>query len=147
MKKPESINFFHTTSVQIRFNDLDTLGHINNSVFQQYFDLGRIAYFKNVLNEQMDWNVEGLILASISIDFLTPIRFYDSIVVHTKINHLGNKSLKMIQDLFDETTEKVAATGKSIMVSYNNTTGETLPIPGRWRKCIAAFEKDTQFQI
>lgn len=36
--------YFHSTPIQIRFNDIDQLGHATNSVYQQYFDLGKMAY-------------------------------------------------------------------------------------------------------
>ena len=49
MKEDKSLNYFHNTPIQIRFNDIDQLGHATNSVYQQYFDLGKMAYFDHVL--------------------------------------------------------------------------------------------------
>jgi acyl-CoA thioester hydrolase len=104
-------------------------------------------YFNKVLEEQMDWEVEGLILASITIDYLTPIFLNDKVVVRSKIFHIGNKSLKMSQDLYDESTGQVAATSKSTMVCFSNKQQSTLVIPKRWRDRIAAFEHDTLFEV
>ena len=139
--------YFLITPIQIRFNDLDRLDHVTNSVYQQYFDLGRMEYFRKVFQEQMDWSVEGLILASVAIDFLNPIKLYDEIVVRTKIYKIGNKSLKMSQELYNLTTGKVAATSKSAMVGYNNSKEITITIPERWRKKIADFEQDLLFEV
>jgi acyl-CoA thioester hydrolase len=147
MKEHKPFNYFHSTPIQIRFNDIDQLGHVTNSVYQQYFDLGRMEYFNEVLKEQMDWEVEGLILASISIEYLNPIKLYDKVVVRSKIHHIGNKSLKMSQDLFDESTGKIAATSKATMVGYSNKDESTIRIPERWRKSIFAYEHDTLFEV
>lgn len=147
MKEHKPFNYFHSTPIQIRFNDIDQLGHATNSVYQQYFDLGRMEYFNEVLKEQMDWEVEGLILASISIEYLNPIKLYDKVIVRSKIHHIGNKSLKMSQDLFDESTGKIAATSKATMVGYSNKDESTIRIPERWRKSIFAYEHDTLFEV
>lgn len=139
------INFLHTSPIQIRFNDVDMLGHATNSVYPQYFDLGRMAYFEKVLGERMDWRFDGLIMVNITIDFVAQIKLYDSVVVRTKIIRLGNKSLDMVQDLYNETTGKIVAKSKGVMVGYNGTEEVSIPIPIRWRELIVAFESDVLF--
>ncbi|HDP76320.1 MAG TPA: acyl-CoA thioesterase [Bacteroidales bacterium] len=141
---PKLHNFFHQTPIQIRFNDIDQLSHVTNSVYQQYFDLGRLKYFTEVLNEKMNWEIEGLVLASITIDYLIPIRMWDSIEVLSKIYEIGNKSLKMRQEIFNNTTGEVAAVSKAVMVCFSNASGKSIPIPHRWRDLILSFEKDLQ---
>ena len=32
--------FRHTLPLQLRFNDIDLLGHVNNSVYFSFYDLG-----------------------------------------------------------------------------------------------------------
>ncbi len=145
MTAQKPLNFHHKLPIQVRFNDIDRLEHVNNSIYQQYFDLGKVAYFDEVLQEHMDWNVEGLVLASISIDFLIPIKKYDRIEVRTKVYEIGNKSLKMRQDIFNHTTGQVASSSRSVMVNFNNSLGKTLPIPLKWREKIACFENDLTF--
>lgn len=147
MKDLKTNSYFHVTPLQIRFNDFDHLCHVNNSVYQQYFDLGRLSYFNDVLKVKMDWEDEGLILANINIDFQNPIKLYDQAIVRTKIYHLGNKSLKMCQEIFNQTTGEIAALSKSIMVGFSNNTNSTIPVPERWRKMIADYEHDTLFEV
>ena len=147
MTEHKPLNYFHTTPIQIRFNDIDRLDHVNNAVYQQFFDLGRTDYFNEVFGEQMDWTVEGLILANVNIDFLNPIKLHDEIVLRTKIYKIGNKSIKMSQELYNKTANKIAATCKSTMVGFNNTKELTIVIPERWRKSIIAYERDTLFEV
>lgn len=142
-----SLSYYHSAPIQIRFNDIDKLDHVTNSVYQQYFDLGRMAYFDNVLKERMDWSKEGLILVNITINFLTPIRMFDSVEVRTKIVKLGNKSLDMQQEIFNITTGEIAASSSSVMVGFNGTTEEAIPIPARWRERISGYEKDVLFDV
>lgn len=138
-------HFFHSHPIQIRWNDIDVLGHTTNSVYQQYFDLGRLQYFIDVLKEKMDFQNEGLILANISVNYLNPIGLYDSIEVKTKVIRIGNKSLEMLQQVFNTTTNKVAAESKGIMVGFCGSKNETISIPERWKERIWNFEKDIDF--
>ena len=39
------IEFNHQQAIQIRFNDVDVIGHVNNAVQLSYFDLGKVKYF------------------------------------------------------------------------------------------------------
>ena len=41
-------DFHHSIPVQIRFNDIDMLGHVNNTVYFSFFDLGKARYFEEV---------------------------------------------------------------------------------------------------
>lgn len=141
------LSFYHKTPIQIRFNDIDQLSHVTNSVYQQYFDLGRLSYFTEVLGEQMNWDIEGLVLASISIDYLIPIHLWDSIEVATKVCEIGNKSLKMRQEIRNNSTGQVSAISKAVMVCFSNSAGRSLPIPPRWRERIALFEKDLNLGV
>ena len=145
MSSQKAPDFHHSTPIQIRFNDIDRLEHVNNSVYQQFYDIGRVAYFDQILQEQMDWNIEGLVLASISIEFLIPIQHFDKIEVRSKVYEIGNKSLKMIQEIYNLTTGKIASSSKSVMVNYSNSEEKTLPIPNRWREKISTFEKELSF--
>ncbi len=137
-----SYHYHHTHPIQIRFNDIDMLGHTTNSVYMQYFDLGRLHYFTDVLKERMDWQDEGLILVSININYLAQTKLYDELEVSTKVTRLGNKSLEIHQQIYNKTTNEVAAEGKSTMVGYSGSIRQSIPVPTRWRERFANFEKD-----
>jgi acyl-CoA thioester hydrolase len=141
------MQFYHSHPIQKRFSDIDMLGHATNSVYQQYFDLGRMHYFIDVFNEQMDWQEEGLILVNINISYLSQVKLEEDIEVRTKIVKIGNKSVEMHQQIFNLSTQDVAAESKSIMVGYRGKEGVSIPVPQRWSKKIADFEKDIDFSL
>ena len=37
----EEIAFHHTLPIQLRFNDVDKFGHVNNTVYFSFYDLGK----------------------------------------------------------------------------------------------------------
>ncbi len=135
-------HFYHSCPIQIRFSDIDLLGHVTNSVYQNYLDLGRMNYFLDVFNEKMDWQVEGLIVVKVTTSYLTQIQLNDKVEVRTKIYKLGNKSLNMLQHVWNLSTNSLSAECESVMVGYSATKGVSIPVPERWRDKIISFEKD-----
>ena len=44
----EDIKFNHTLPIQLRFNDVDKFGHVNNTIYFSFYDLGKTEYFASV---------------------------------------------------------------------------------------------------
>ncbi|MCU4155269.1 acyl-CoA thioesterase [Carboxylicivirga sp. A043] len=136
----ENIQFNHSTPVQIRFNDVDGLGHINNTTIQEYFDLGRMYYLNEVFGDTVFKGNETVILVNINTDFYTPVYLRDNMEVKTAIIGLGTKSLKMVQQVVCKETGAVKASCKSVMVGFNKVTEESLELLPAWREAISRWE-------
>lgn len=135
------MKFNHSTPVQIRFTDIDTAGHVNNNKFPEYFDIGRIKYFNDIFGNVVEWKTHGLVIVNINIDFLEPIYLNDKIVVYSKINKIGNKSMEMVQQLrLEDNPGIIKATGKTIYVGYHYQEKYSFPILQEWKDCIYKFE-------
>ncbi len=132
----------HQTKVQIRFNDIDIVGHVNNAMHQHYYDLARLSYFNDVFKTRVDWDDESLVLVHISIDYMNPIFMEDEIFVETKIEKIGNKSISMIQQVCKHAgNEKiVASSSSSVLSGFSKKKEISIPIPDLWRKRIYEFE-------
>ncbi len=136
----ENINFKHTTPIQIRFNDLDVFTHVNNAVIQEYFDLGRLHYLQKILEGELKTGKYTLIIASIKTDFMEPILLEDSMIVKTSVFQIGNKSLQMVQQLYDMFSDTVKTECRSTMVAFDKANQESIEFPGSWKQNIIAFE-------
>ena len=81
----------HTTPIQIRFNDVDQMGHVNNAVIMEYLDLGKDAFFSShgVPPTKSDFTV---MVVHYEVDFKSQIRYHDSIHVTTEVEKIGNKT-------------------------------------------------------
>lgn len=133
-----TFRFFHP--IEIRFSDLDGLGHVNNAVYFTYMELTRIRYLQTILGWDGEINKLNLILAHISADFKLPAFFRDTLRVYTGVTRLGRTSFSMNYTLIREEDEAVIATGESVQVVFDYETGKTAPIPETWRRKIADFE-------
>jgi acyl-CoA thioester hydrolase len=140
MNKP--VNFIHQTQIQIRFNDIDIMEHVNNSVYQNYFDLARTKYFEQIFEQKMNWKNQALVLAKITIEYLKPIFMDENICVQTKVYKLGNKSLTMKQQIINNQTNEVKAKNDAVLVAFSQTQKEAVDLPESWKSSIQKYEND-----
>lgn len=132
----------HRTPVQIRFNDIDLMGHVYNAKYQEFFDLARLEYFEKVLGSLISWDEEGLVIASVKVDFIEPTFLNDLIEVETHISSVGEKSLQMFQQLYKNGKTEPACVCTTIMVSYNMKEKLSRPIPIAWKERIKTYEPE-----
>ncbi len=127
--------------VQVRFSDVDVMGHVSNTVYQNYFDAGKLNYFEEVLPE-MDFVTIGIVGASIKIDYLKPIFMKTRILVETRVAQIGTKSITMAHCIIDEHSGELLSTCHAVMVCFDLKERQSIPIPEEWKKKIAAYEGD-----
>jgi len=128
--------------VQVRMSDLDPFVHVNNGVQCHYFDLGRSFYLEKVLQNQVDWTTIDLVLVHIELNFAAPVEFHDQLVCESKIVEIGNKSLKMLQQLRETKTNTVKTTCLSVLSGFDRTTHQSIPINEEYKRLIREFESN-----
>ncbi len=133
--------FRHTTPIQLRFNDMDAIQHVNNAAYFEFFDLGKTAYFKALnVNQEVDWSHPSVIIANVNCSFLVSTRFEEPVEVRTQCTRLGNKSLTLLQHLVNSETQEVKCTCATVMVNLDPDTGKPSAIPQVWRDAFTRFE-------
>ena len=124
-----------TTTIDIRFRDIDELGHVNNAVYATYTEQARIDYFEHVY----DAAIEDLptVLAAHSISFRQPVTLrHDQVEVTLAVTTLGRTSVEIDYEIHID--EGIAAEASSTQVVIDPETGDPTPIPDRFREAIAA---------
>jgi len=137
------MSFKHKTDIQIRFKDIDQLGHVNNANHITYFETSRVNYFKDVFKNETNWKETSLILAHTEITYKNPIFLEDTISCYTKVSKIGNKSFDM-ENLIVKTSNSqdiIVAYGKSVLVCLNYLSKETIPIPTEWVQKIKQYDE------
>ncbi|NDW19615.1 acyl-CoA thioesterase [Dysgonomonas sp. 216] len=133
-------HFRHSLPIQIRFNDIDAIGHINNNIYFSYFDLGKTYYFEDLKASYVSWTEGIIVVARIETDFLSPIYYKESIVVETKVKKIGTKSFTLLQQIRNVKTQEIKCRCTSIIVAYNAQLQTSMDIPDVWRDGISVYE-------
>ncbi len=129
--------------LEIRFADIDVMGHVNNAIYLNYFEQGRIQYFNQRIGGEWNWDTYGIIVARNEIDYLQPILLNDEVYITVAFGTLGNKSFQMEMRVFkmQKGNEIDCALGKVTVVCYDYIKKCTIPVPDIWK--TAAGNKAT----
>lgn len=135
------MEYKHSIPVQLRFNDTDALGHVNNSVYLSFYDLGKSAYLEIINNgKKVKPKEVDIVVAHIEVDFIEPVFLHDRIAVQTTVSHIGNKSFSLMQRIIDEETGREKCVCTTVMVGFDFNTNTTKPISDDWREAIESYE-------
>lgn len=122
----------HRTDIQVRFNDTDALGHLNNTAYALYAEQGRVDFLDRFRNEGV-----YLILAHISLDFLRQVRFRDAVFVLTRVAKVGRTSLTLEQEVYGG--GDLAARVRSVVVMFDYAAQKPIPIPDSVRAQLTPY--------
>ena len=136
----EIVHFRHCVPIQIRFNDVDRYGHVNNNSYFSYYDLGKEDYLHNVLKVDYESREVVPVIANIQADFIFPIFYGDPIFVETRISRVGNKSFTLEQQAINTKLGKIVCRCSTVMVCFSLDNQVAVPIPDKYRQAICEFE-------
>ena len=128
------------TPIQMRFADVDQLGHVNNVNLQHYFDLGKTGYYLEILNLTIDWKKVGFIQKATNTVFEAQTRMMEPIAVRSKVEKIGKTSFTMYQEIVNKATGELKAYSRSVLVMFDFEKQEKVPVPDAWRQAIAMYE-------
>ncbi|MDR1004020.1 MAG: acyl-CoA thioesterase [Prevotellaceae bacterium] len=135
----DDIHYNHTLPIQLRFNDVDKFGHVNNTVYFSFYDLGKTEYFAAVCPD-VNWEKDGIVVVHIEVDFLDQIYGSDQVAVQTAVTEIGTKSFKLSQRVIDTRSGDVKCVCSSIMVTFDLEKHESKPLTEEWIEDICRYE-------
>lgn len=123
---------------EVRFGDIDVMGHVNNAIYLSYFEQARMAFFKELIGGEWDWNEAGILLARNEIDYMEPILLSDNVIIKTWCSKVGNSSLVIEYEVFrtpsKSNKERICTKGKSVLVCFDYKKKVKIEVPAAWRE-------------
>jgi acyl-CoA thioester hydrolase len=104
------------TELQLRYRDLDALGHVNQAVFHELLEEVRAAFFHATLP---DLPFTGYVLAHVELDYRREVRIEHRYVVgECRLAELGRSRVELENRLIlpDGT---VAVEGRAVLVAWD----------------------------
>ncbi len=138
--------FKHKTTIQLRFRDIDHLGHVNSAVYFSYFELARVDYFNALMGKDSRsyWSEVSIVVAKVEMEYKQQIVLNDTIYSYVWVSRIGTKSFDMTFSLLkvEDGVEVELARGAAVLVCINLKTNQTVPIPELWKeKMIQNMDK------
>jgi acyl-CoA thioester hydrolase len=136
----------HEHRQEIRFSDIDAMGHVNNAVYLNYLEQARISFFRAILGRPWDWESSGIIVGRNAIDYLSPVRLNDNLIIRTYPVRIGAKSFTVHYDLVRilEGTEELCAKAESVLVCFDYHQQKTIEVPQIWRTYLSSIMDEAQ---
>ena len=126
--------------VQVRFVDVDIMGHVNNAVYLNYFESARMHYFKFMLGQDWDWNGDGIILLKNEVEYIKPVLMQDIPEIKISVEHIGTKSFILGYKLTVDGT--LYCQGSSVLVGYDNRNHKSIEIPPVMREKLMELKEE-----
>ena len=124
-------------AIEVRFRDLDAIGHVNNAVYLTYLEEVRDEWLARTLRD--DEAVWDYVIAHVAIDFRREVTQADDEVVATcALERIGTSSVRTREQVALP-TGVVAAEASAVLVARDRSTGRSRPIRPPERE---AFERD-----
>ena len=125
----------HEKRIEIRWRDLDALGHVNNAVYATYLEEARDEWMQRALEGAGDlWDY---VLVRIAIDFRRELtQDDDAVLVRTRLTRIGTSSLTLREEIV-KLDGTLSAEAESVVVARDRATGASRPLTVAEREAYA----------
>ncbi len=113
--------------IEVRFSDLDAMGHVNNAVVVSYMEQGRFQWWRSFLGGRK-FQEEGFLIARVEVDYRMPILLGDDVRVELRCTKVGNSSFDLGYRLTKGLEGEVFAEGKTVQVMLDFVAQRPKPL-------------------
>ena len=122
--------------ISLRWNDNDLYGHVNNAVYQAWFDTTMNAYLiETGLLDLASPDPAAYVVQS-TCRYSRPLRYPGQAEIGLVSASLGTSSLTWHFGAFAPGEAEAAAEATFVQVTVDGRTGRAVPVPQRWRRVI-----------
>lgn len=125
----------YAVPIEVRFNDVDGLGHVNNALYLTYLEHARMRFFTQVAGSKSERDFP-FILAMAAIDYKAPIKMGSQPVVKLWTARIGGKSWDFDYEIKDAKTLVVYATAKTVQVAYDYQLEKSDQLDGKLKELV-----------
>ncbi|MDR0417317.1 MAG: acyl-CoA thioesterase [Propionibacteriaceae bacterium] len=129
------------TPMRVRWSDIDAYGHVNNVIFFDYIQEGRIAFTAAAVEGMNDSIDEGHLwfVARQDVDYLAPVEFRrEPYEVRTGVAHFGTTSLVFCSEVADPRGGARLAQASTVAV-FADHRGRPTPVLPEWKRALEEY--------
>lgn len=119
----------HRAIIPVRWGDMDSYGHVNNSVYMQYIEEARVAWFERV-GVAMNNAPLGPVVLQVQHTYLKPVVHPATVSIKLFAGALGRSSLVLEHELSTvEEPDTLFGEGSCKLVWIDHQAGHSVPVP------------------
>jgi acyl-CoA thioester hydrolase len=132
-----------TIPIEVRFRDLDAIGHVNNAVYLTYIESARVAYWLHVTG-RTGVSAVDIILARAEVDYRSPVVLGETVEVAVRTVSMRRASFVLEFTLTDRASGRIVAEARNVAVYYDYAAQKSRPIPQEIRERIRVQDPDVR---
>jgi acyl-CoA thioester hydrolase len=146
--RPPEGDFRYHHPVEIRYNDTDALGHVNNAVYFSYFEMARGGYYTEVVGHHFgtgpDAEKRTFVIAEAHITYRAPAFYGEPLRVGVRTAWVSRSAFGL--EYLVETSDspvgqaRIVADGSTAQVFYDLERGRPMRTPAGLVRDLTAFE-------
>lgn len=130
--------------LEVRFRDLDAMGHVNNAVYLTYFEEARSRYWF-ALRGAHDYRDLGFIVVHAECDYASPATLLEPLLVGCRVVEIRRTSFvfeyRIVSgELSSGSEARLVASGRTVQALYDWSARKTVAVGEELRKQVEAFE-------
>jgi acyl-CoA thioester hydrolase len=127
-------------AVNVRWRDVDALGHVNHAIFITYLEEGRDAFYSRVFGGNPHY-----VVARIEIDLRAEVRYAArQVTVRIEAERLGRTSLTTRETVRTGSQEEPAARARVVTVRWDGDHRKAIPFSEAERTQLEAVMASPQ---
>jgi len=138
-QRPGPDDFPVAAPIEIRFRDLDGMGHVNNAVYLTYFEVARAHYWR-ALGESEWPRLRTYVVARAEIDYRSPAALGDDLVCHVRVASFGGRSFTMEYLLLDRRDGRTISEARTVQAMFDYEAGRSRLLEDKVKEAIRRFE-------
>ena len=126
---PEHKILVHETALPILWGDMDSLGHVNNTIYFKYMEQARVTWIEAMTGSLTDAK-EGPVIANAFFNFYQPLVFPGDLLIKLYVASPGRTSIDTFVTIErrDQPGQHYAAGGATLVLVCNED-GRPVPLP------------------
>lgn len=124
--------------VEVRFHDLDAMGHAHHTLPLVYLEEARAAYWREVAARPALGDID-YVMAEVNVRYHRRIDWPACLDVGLRVSRLGEKSFDMEFEIRTEAGDLVSS-GRTVQVCFDYRAGQSRALPPDLRLRLERFE-------
>ncbi len=118
-----------TTTMPVRWGDMDAYGHVNNTLYFRYFEQARVEWMQSMGFPVSAEQESGPVIINADCTFLIPVNYPAIVEVRLYAGNPGRSSVMTWYELRVAGDDRVYAEGSAKVVWMHMQTGKSVPLP------------------
>lgn len=133
---PADKKLIHTSTVPIRWGDMDMMGHVNNTVYFRYMEIARLEWMY-AIDAPTNPKGEGPVVVNAFCNFIKQLEFPGDVVVRTYVGAVGKSSIDTFHEMCRaDDPDTVYANGGATVVWVDLPLQKAAPLPEALRQLL-----------